>query len=288
MFVKVKPPRVAPRTWHSHASVSSGRIGRRHTRVSRSHPALRIVAPPDNVPRVLLGMPHGGTCTLQSARTFYLSQQSRCRVVAHADAASSAGLHNYNSLVCEALNRRDRGEVTHFAMIHADVQSLDSTWLDTLVAEMERTGCDVISAVVPIKAQTADPPTSTAVGLRSDPWRLVRYIMVSDYDRLPITFGPADVCQTDDEVLLINIGMWLADVRRPFWDNFSGFQFLTTIRRDPSGHRSGVMASDDWLWSRWLDAMGADYRATFAVPLLHSGTACWINRTPTTARAAAS
>lgn len=283
MFIKVKPPRVGFRAWRPHISGGLGRQSRRHTHVGRSHPALRISTSSDNVPRVLVSMPHGGTCTLQSARSFYLARQSRCRIVAHADAASSAGLHNYNSLVCEALNRRDRGEVTHFAMIHADVQSLDSAWLDTLVAEMERTGCDVISAVVPIKAQTGDPPTSTAVGLRSDPWRLARYIHVSDYNRLPATFGPADVCKSDDEILLINIGMWLADVRRPFWDHFPGFQFLTMVRQDPTGQRSCVMASDDWLWSRWLDSVGADYRATFAVPLTHSGTACWINRTPSAA-----
>lgn len=260
-------------------TAKSPRTGRLHTRAGRFHPARRPrILPPDNRPRVLLGMPHGGTCSLRSAWTFYVTQQYHCRVIAHVDVTSSAGMHNYNTIVCEALNRRDRGEVTHVAMIHADVHALDATWLDTLCVEMQRTGCDVISAVIPIKMQAPDPPTSTAIGLRSNPWRLARYITLSDYNRLPVTFKPADVCLNDEEILLINIGMWLADIRRPFWNEFPGFQFLTQIQQDETGKRLSMMASDDWLWSRWLDSVGADYRATFAVPLMHVGSAAWFNR----------
>lgn len=183
----------------------------------------------------------------------------------------------FNGLFCQAMDLRDQGEVTHFAMLHDDIWP-DNWWLNTLWREMQESGADLISVVAPIK----DVPwwrTSTAIGLVDDPWIVPRYIRAEDREFLPTTFGAEHVC-SEGELLLVNTGCWLADLRKPWWDEFcdaGGFNFETRITRAEDGSRLTWIQPEDWRMSRFISLRGATLKATYAVRLRHRGMAWWSN-----------
>lgn len=230
-------------------------------------------------PRVFVAMPRYGLIAPESmigklvASSRDAADDDAVTIVAHGDCSSSLLPHSFNLQFAEALDLRDRGEVTHFAMIHSDVAP-SGYWLNDLWRIMRTRGDDVVSAVVPIKDQVPGR-TSTAVGWRSDPWSVKRFIHLDDRASMPETFGPRDVCG-DDEVLLVNTGLWLADLRRPYWDRFA-FGFQTRIIKDDSGKRSAWVRPEDWEMSRMLDSESAPYSATWAVKLRHLGVYWWDN-----------
>jgi hypothetical protein len=184
---------------------------------------------------------------------------------------------SFNALICEAMDLRDAGKVTHFAMLHDDIWP-DNYWINTLWREMRLTGADLVSVVSPIK----DQPTyrsSTAIGLKSDPWVVPRYIRPGDRKALPTTFSGVHVCGPGEE-LLVNTGCFLADLRHDWWDEFcgaGGFNFATRITREPDGSRLSWIQPEDWRMSRFLAARGAKLAATYAVRLRHRGQAWWSN-----------
>src|SRR5213593_259218 len=59
--------------------------------------------------------------------------------------------YNFNLMWADALNKRDEGRVTHFLMLHTDVQPKIPDWAGVLMREMDRFHADVMSAVIPIK-----------------------------------------------------------------------------------------------------------------------------------------
>ena len=183
----------------------------------------------------------------------------------------------FNTLFCEAMDLRDEGKCTHFAMLHDDIWP-DNFWLNVLWREMQASGADLVSVVMPIK----DAPwwrTSTAIGLVDDPWVVPRYIRAEDREVLPVTFGPEHVCQ-EGEVLLHNTGCWLADLRHSCWDEFcdvGGFGFETRITKEPDGTRLSWIQSEDWRMSRFIQARGARAVATYAVKARHRGYCWWSN-----------
>jgi hypothetical protein len=150
-------------------------------------------------------------------------------------------------------------------MAHSDIVA-EPGWLDTLWSEMWLYNLDLISAVVPIKGPTGR--TSTAIGSTSDPWKVHRCIFDKDRKRYPPTFGPEHVC-APGEVLLVNTGLMLLDLRRPFWDDFA-FSFHDRIRKTPSG-RVAENRSEDWEMSHFLHRVGARYMATWRPKLSHEG-----------------
>jgi hypothetical protein len=182
--------------------------------------------------------------------------------------------HSFNLALVEALEARDRHGVTHFGMIHSDVLP-DGPWADILHGQMEAAGLDVLSAVVPIKNDAGD--TSTAVGSRSDPWAIKRYITLRDEKRLCPTFTTEDVARDDDEFLMVNTGLWLAKADLPLWDDFA-FEVKTRIVTNENGKRVAQCRPEDWEWSRRMDADGVKYGATWAVRLGHKGTKVYRNR----------
>lgn len=179
---------------------------------------------------------------------------------------------NFNALWAMALDGRDAGQITHFAMLHSDVAP-GRQWVAKLAAEMAAGGYSVVSAVVPIKDLCNDR-TSTAVGSRSNPWGEVRHITSADYLRLPPTFTTADVAQSDDDVLLINNGCMLIDLRRPWCDDWV-FQWQVRITKRETGQRHVGFRPEDWEMARLLDARGEPYAATSVIVPSHWGPWCF-------------
>lgn len=179
----------------------------------------------------------------------------------------------FNGILAEALNQRDDGKITHLAFIHADI-SCEAGWLNKLWSIARQRGDIVVSAVVSIK-EPARSRTSTAVGCRWDKYEVRRSIHTSDRPNMPETFSTKDVALGEDEVLLINSGLMIADLRHEFWDSFA-FGFDDAIGRDPgTGRRIAQVQSEDWRLSRELDAAGVPYAATWAVPTVHTGPSEW-------------
>ena len=237
------------------------------------------------VPKVFLALPGYHNPAPQSVLARFTavdqvnppSEEDRVDMVRWRVAAGSLLPKSFNTPLCEAMDLRDAGEVTHFAMLHDDVWP-DNGWITTLWREMRAHDADLISAVVPIK----DAPwwrSSTAIGLKSDPWPIPRFIRAQDQATLPETFGPEHVCG-DGEVLLVNTGCWLADITRPWWDEFvdaGGFTFHTRTTRGKSNERITWIQPEDWIMSRFLQERGARVMATYAVPIRHFGQCWWSN-----------
>jgi len=218
--------------------------------------------------------------------------------ITRADKVSSALCENFNSLWGLALTTKTgKRPCSHFAMIHDDIEPRrDVFWLDVLMDEMRRTGADVMSAVSPIK----DPlgKTSTAVGDADNAWDNRRLMIKelaapivmdesgspigkSESDeperpRLPETFGIDELVEWDPTLegkcLLMNTGLWLADLSKP-WVNDVCFETCQRLTIGDDGARHSWFAPEDWLFARQLAHWGAKVMATTKVPLIHWGDA---------------
>lgn len=226
--------------------------------------------------RVALAMPrYDHTAVMGAAQGYFCAfdpSAGKVRVPVPVHGAGSLTGHTFNALLCPALDAFDRGEVTHFAMIHSDVEPFGH-WLDTLADVMHETGADLVSAVIPIKDRECWR-TSTCVKNADDPWGVATYILPHDRELLPETFGPEDVCGPG-QVLCVNTGLFLADLRHPAWSAFEGFNIVTRIGRDSHGNREAQMRPEDWELSRHLHAHGAKVRATWRVRGRHHGSTYW-------------
>lgn len=233
---------------------------------------LAVGKPPrEFTPSVALVTPHYGGVAMGLLNTLqYASLKGLVRTTL---AVSNSVLpHAFNMLLGAALDERDRGKVTHLAMAHSDILAPPG-WLDTLWGEMQAHDADLVSAVVPIKE--ASTRTSTAIGRADDRWAVERCLHLEDRDALPDTFGPEHVCRPG-EVLLVNTGLFLADLRRPWWDEFA-FTFHCRLRQTDAG-RVAETRPEDWELSHHLHDAGARVRATWKVHLGHEGIYRWSNR----------
>jgi hypothetical protein len=194
-------------------------------------------------------------------------------IVADVSCKGSLLPYSFNSLFALALDERDKGNVTHSLMVHADI-GCPFGFANALYQVMQERGDVSVSAVVPIK-EHGRVRTSTAVGQRWNSFGVRRFINTSDRAGMPQSFGTADVAESHDEVLLINTGLWLADLRHPGWDDFH-FEFLDRIRKNPeTGRREAMVASEDWLLARYMDAKGMPYSATWLNGVCHYGPDYW-------------
>lgn len=224
---------------------------------------------PVEKPRVLLVTPYYGQVSMGLFQTLNLANidRSRVDVVGHIQSSTSVLPACFNNLLALALDHRDEGRATHMAMCHSDILA-EPGWINKLYNEMWFRNLDLISAVVPIKGPTGR--TSTAIGNENDRWHIKRCIFDRDREKLPQTFTAANACGPE-EVLLVNTGLFLCDLRRPYWDDFS-FQFHTKIFKNPqTGKRETASRSEDWEMSYHLHENKAPYAATWAVKLHHEG-----------------
>lgn len=202
--------------------------------------------------------------------------------------SSSALCMCFNALWAHAMVRRRLANVTHFAMVHSDVVP-EPYWLDKLHDEMQATGADVVSCVIPIKNKMG----ITSTGLDTDYWRPRRLTMQEIY-RLPQSFTAADVRILQDDAdehpdsdydcpLLINTGCWLADLSKP-WTEGVCFETDDRITYSTSDNGQPVcqvdFAPEDWNFSRYLAKQGAKVVATRKVKIEHMGLHGYHNFAP--------
>lgn len=179
----------------------------------------------------------------------------------------------FNNALAEALNKRDEGLVTHMAMCHADLAS-DPGWCNQLYSIMRERGDIVVSAVACIK-EPARIKTSCAVGSSLNYFNVKKYITTADRPNMPETFSTRDVAESEDDVLLVNTGMWLADLSWPMWDQFA-FSFNDAIMINPTtGKRQAATVPEDWGLSYFLHKHGAPYSGTWRIRTRHHGPSIW-------------
>ena len=178
---------------------------------------------------------------------------------------------NFNRFWANAYNRRETDKIGYFAMQHDDIKP-QSGWADVLIDELERTGADMVSAVVPIK----DPRGLTSTGIRNWLTGDIRRLTMRELPKLPETFDIDDcLCRFNgltyggDEILIVNTGLWVCRFDREWVDRFPGFRCVDQVRVNPDGKREAVCLPEDWLFSEWLARQGAKVFATTKVPLLH-------------------
>lgn len=225
---------------------------------------------------VLLGMPGYAQVTGGAARGFYrsASPDGGLSVLVNYTESSLLAL-NMNSLWCDALNRRHRGDpIDYHAMQHADVEPQDY-WLDVLVAELEARDLDVLSCVVPIK--DARGVTSTAVA-RADGnnWKVKHRLTMAEAYRLPETFTSEDV----GGPLLVNTGLWVCRFDRD-WVKKVWFTINDRIAWDEAKQvYHPLNEPEDWYISRLFHELGLKVGATRKVQLAHRGPVAFSNVRP--------
>jgi SAM-dependent methyltransferase len=181
----------------------------------------------------------------------------------------------FNRVWCDALNMARRGEASHFAMLHADIEPQEG-WMDVLLDECDRLDAECVSAVVPLKEATG--LTSTAIGDPADPWHPWRRFTLREIAGFPDTFDAA-AAGYPDRPLLVNTGCLVCDLRKPaFWQRRPDgqmpvcFNFPTLCAWGPDGKAVVLRESEDWYFSRQLAAAGGKAYATRKVHLHHLGT----------------
>lgn len=248
-----------------------------------SHPTVGIILP-------RYGKVHpGSVVAAYEAVDPDAPPEDRVEVYCHRANTSSLLPGCFNRLLAYAYQLRDLGTITHLAMIHDDIFP-ERYWLTKLWRIMRAHEADVVSVCSPLKETPFTDGGirnrfSTGVGDIFDPWRnCKRHVTKQSVKDLPPTFGPEHVCGTD-ELLLINTGLWLADLRHPCWDSpMEGmpgsrfaFNILSCIETDADGNHHDFCIPEDFAWSRHLHHHGARYVATTEVKLQHYGDGVWTN-----------
>jgi hypothetical protein len=186
---------------------------------------------------------------------------------------AGTGWDDFNSVWCDALNAAERGEITHFAMLHSDI-SPDAGWLDVLLDELDRLDADLVSVPSPIKDVRG--LTSSGIGNPDNRWSPLRRFTVRELERFPETFDAGDVGYAGLP-LLHNTGCWACDLRRPsFFQEDDGnlvafFDFPRRVYRAENGSWVNACESEDWYFSRMLHNLGASTFITRKVKLCHRG-----------------
>jgi hypothetical protein len=222
--------------------------------------------------RVFLACPHNGRIEWEVALAL-MQCTDRIHDVLVKPIMTSLLAFGFNTLWCEALNRRRELGLTHFAMLHSDVAP-EPCWLDTLLAEQRRAGVDVLSCVTPIK----DGRGLTSTGMLNPTTGQVRRLTLSEAHALPLTFTAPDTPEPES-VLALNTGLWVCDFTKD-WVEQVHFEIRDEIHRDEDGVFSARVMPEDWLFSAQLARLGVAVGATRAVHLSHYGRAEYTNDLP--------
>lgn len=221
--------------------------------------------------KVMLACPGGKflRCTLDG-----ISQASLGAHDVFLGPGSTTGFDDMPMQWTSALNSAHMGNITHFAMLHSDVQPCPG-WIDLLIDELEARDADMISTVLPIKDGCG--VTSCGVGDIDDPWRAYRRFTMREIVEFPETFGIEDTPHPD-RYLLHNTGCWVADLRKPIWrlaDDEGCLRIYLDFPVRGKINDKGIVIhereSEDWNFSRRMAACGARTFATRKVTAQHFG-----------------
>lgn len=175
----------------------------------------------------------------------------------------------FNKIWCEMLNMRAEGRVTHFAMMHADVVPLQSNFLKILHDELVAYDADVMSVIIPIKNELG----LTSTGIDTQDIHYPQRVTLHQAFALDETW-------THDR-LLVNTGLWIADVRpeRGDWPEKICFKFQEKIVK-VDGKFEPRSIPEDWDFSRQMRALGRTMYATRKVEVNHVGRHLYTNTKP--------
>ena len=181
----------------------------------------------------------------------------------------------FNRLWADALN----SGADLFAMLHGDVVPEDY-FLDRLHKILVEHDADVVSCVIPIKNPKG--LTSTAVDDLDSPWN-PRRLTMREVGKLPEVFSAADVYSNGwkgpNGGLLLNTGCWMCRLDRD-WVR-AGVEGTPYLRHsftqedgiflDANGVAQVCTSSEDWNFSRALNAAGCKLLATRTIKINHFG-----------------
>jgi hypothetical protein len=239
---------------------------------------------------VLLAIPQHGALAHSGALRAGLIWASEDHCIQLVMPASSLLPKTFNLAWCTGLKLAEQRQIDLFAMLHDDIVP-EPGWLDKLVAELERTGCDVLSCVVPIKDPRGIASTAIDCANPEDHWHCEKRLTMHEVMQLPETFTAAD-CGFPDRALLINTGCWVCRIRDPRFrltdegPSFASdtgqrlsfaFDIKTRVMRLPDGNYQVQCISEDWDFGRWLHRHGFDVRATRVVSLEHFALSAYPN-----------
>ena len=217
--------------------------------------------------KILVGMP-GPSCTFQTCQALMFASREHDIMLENVGASCD----NFQLLFAHALNLAEEGRITHFAMLHADINPQDY-WLDALVREAEKRGVSFLSAVAPVKDERG--LASCGIGDPRDPWLPFRQFTMAEVLGLPETFDQADAGYSGYP-LLHNNGCCLWDLRDTRFFARDGrdelicsFIFARRMIRDGEGKWLAQRASEDWEISRRFWQMGIPTAISRKVKLTH-------------------
>ncbi len=168
----------------------------------------------------------------------------------------------FNALWCEALN--DRPNTTEFAMLHSDVHPVEEGWLRTLRDERRQTGCDILSAVVPIK----DERGISSTAFMDPETGVIRRLTMKEARKLPATFD-ADAAGFPGQVILPNTGLWICDFAQGWVEEFCFSMADRIVKVD--GQWKPQCLGEDWGLGVWAAKRGLKVMATTKIKLFHHG-----------------
>jgi len=233
----------------------------------------RLVMAPRLPIRVMLGIPAYNSLCLGSHVGILQHGLGDGDEIFLRHSSISSLTHNFNVLWAQALDARDAGKITHFAMLHADIVPVPG-WLDGLARLMAPTDYRVISAISPIK----DARGLTSTALDTDRWRPRRLSNV-EVMSLPLMFSSSSAISglpPPHGPLLINTGCMLCDLRPHNgvdWARQIVFEFRNAMTVDSkTGKYFPLFEPEDWRFSRRLHQLQVPYAATRAIPLAHDGS----------------
>lgn len=212
---------------------------------------------------VLLGVPHYGA--VEANAIVGISQASEHADVLVIPHGCSLLAHNFNKIWAGALAKRRELGLTHFAMIHSDVEA-PRGWLDVLLAEMDAAGADVMGVPMPLK----DRRGLTSVGKQDRQTGAISRFTMRELEAFPLTFDAQAVGVAGTHDLMINTGLWACRFTEPWVEEFY-FEVRDAIVRLDDGRFQARVLPEDWNASGWWARRGLKVFLTRKVKAVHHG-----------------
>lgn len=220
------------------------------------------------MPSVFLAVPSRGE--LAGGTAFALTQcGSKHNVSIHLNYSSLLTL-NFNQLWCQALNQQYRPD--YFAMLHDDVVPLEPGWLDSMIAALEASEADVVSAILPIK----DVRGLTSTALYNPCTGMMQRLTMTEACQMPLTFTGS--VKGPEWYVLPNTGLWFCKFGR--WAEKICFQQRDRIVKDHDGKYTAQCFSEDWDFGVQCCNLGVQVAATRSVRAVHKGRHDYPNFVP--------